>query len=164
MQNKILNNKLTPKPGKTLVIKTNNLIPTDNFTGLVNSTSINGRQFLVFDTVDNSMNVYKILKDTNVKVRYAHYRIFFILNGIDENIEYDQLKKTHMDWIVKNSDANVLYYKQYRKDGKFLGCGDFTIDTKECMDKLLDKEGLKTHSFDSYTGTFYRYNKKTETN
>ena len=56
----------------------------------------------------------------------------------------------------------VLYYKQYMKDNKFIGCGDFTIDTKESMDKLLNKDEFKNYTIDTLSGTYYRYNKKTD--
>ena len=84
------------------------------------------------------------------------------MNGITNKTDYSQLKKHHMDWLTQHSSAEVLYYKQYMKDSKYLGCGDFTIDTKDSMDKLLDKDGLKNYSFETYTGTYYRYNKKND--
>ena len=30
------------------------------------------------------------------------------------------------------------------------------------MDKLLNKDEMKTYEFDKYAGTYYRYNKRTE--
>jgi hypothetical protein len=164
MQNtKVLNKKMIRKPGRTLVIKSDQSVSTEGFTGLVNSAqTTNGSQFFIFDTVDNSKAAFTLLKDANLKVRFAHYRLFFTMTGLDDNVNYNDLKTQHINWIVSNSGADVLYYKQYRKVGKFLGCGDFTIDTKESMDKLLDKEGLKNYTFDKYSGTFYRYNKKND--
>ena len=82
------------------------------------------------------------------------------MSGLDDSMNYNDIKAMHTKWIIENSGADVLYYKQYRKGDKYLGCGDFTIDTKESMDKLLDKDGLKNYTFDKYTGTYYRYNKK----
>jgi hypothetical protein len=164
MQNtKVLNKKMIRKPGRTLVVKSDQPISTQGFTGLQNSAQTNnGSQFFIFDTVDNSKAAFKLLKDNNLKIRFAHYRLFFTMTGLDDSVNYNDLKTDHINWITSNSDADVLYYKQYRKGGKFLGCGDFTIDTKSSMDKLLDKEGLKNYTFDKYTGTFYRYNKKTD--
>jgi len=164
MQNtKVLDKKMIRKPGRTLVIKSDQSVSTEGFTGLESSAqTTNGSQFFIFDTVDNSKAAFKLLKDANLKVRFAHYRLFFTMTGLDDNVNYNDLKTQHINWIVSNSGADVLYYKQYRKVGKFLGCGDFTIDTKESMDKLLDKEGLKNYTCDKYSGTFYRYNKKNE--
>lgn len=161
MQNNSSTKKMVRKPGRTLVVKTNQTLSTNGMTGLVNSSyTSNGSAFFVFDTVENSKNAFKTLKGNNEKVKFAHYRLFFTLSGVNETTSYNDLKTEHMNWITANSDANVLYYKQYRKDGKFLGCGDFTIDTKESMDKLLDKEGLKNFTFNTYSGVNYRYNNK----
>jgi hypothetical protein len=157
--------KLVRKSGRTLVIKSDNenLLNSYSLEGLKTTTQTNnGSYFLVFDTVENSNNAFNKLKNDNVKVRFAYYRLFFKMSGVEDNSNYNDIKKLHINWIIKNSDANVLYYKQYRKAGKFLGCGDFTIDTKESMDKLLDKEGLKNYIIDQYSGTFYRYNKKND--
>jgi len=163
MQNNNLKKNTIRKPGRTLVVKSDDTIDTTNLNGLQNSVNTTkGTQFLVFDTVDNSKDAFKLLKDLNLKVRFAHYRIFFTMVGVEDSVSYNDLKTKHIDWIVQNSAASVLYYKQYRKGGKFLGCGDFTIDTKESMDKLLDKDTLKNYTLEKYNGTFYRYNKKTD--
>jgi hypothetical protein len=161
--NKVQNKKVIRKPGRTLVVKSEQPISSDGFVGLVNTAqTTNNSHFFVFDNIENSKTAFKILKDASHKVRFAHYRIFFTMNGVDDTITYNDLKTQHINWIISNSGADVLYYKQYRKDNKFLGCGDFTIDTKESMDKLLDKDGLKNYTFENYSGTFYRYNKKND--
>jgi hypothetical protein len=161
-----INKPVIRKPGRTILIKTHNEI-TDKFTGLTNSIyqNTNGTQFLIFDTVENATSAFDALKqNTNIKVKYAHYRIFFTITGLDNTIDYTTLKNEHIQWLKSNSDADVLYYKQYRKGDNFIGCGDFTIDTKESMDKLLNKDELKQYSFNKYSGTYYRYNKKQEPN
>lgn len=164
MQNNV-QNKIVRKPGRTIVLKSDQNISNDGLTGLVNSVQTsNGSQFFVFDTIQNSVEAFKILKVLNNKVRFAHYRLFFTISGLDENVNYNDLKTAHIKWITQNSSAEVLYYKQYRKDGKYLGCGDFTIDTKESMDKLLNKDECKTFNFDKYTGINYKFNKKTDQN
>ena len=155
--------KMNHKISRTLVVKFENDAIITEFTGLVNSVkSNNNNNFFVFDTIENSKNAFNILKTANHKVRFAYYRLFFTINGIDDNVSYNDLKEQHINWITTNSDAQVLYYKQYRNGGKFLGCGDFTVDTKESMDKLLDKNTLKNYSFDKYSGVNYRYNKKND--
>jgi hypothetical protein len=157
--------KMVRKAGRTILVKSQNTVNTDSLTGLVNSVQTNnGNQFLVFDTVDNSKVAFKTLKQNqDFKVKFAHYRVFFTMTGIEDTDDYTNLKKDHIDWIKNNSNADVLYYKQYKKDNHYLGCGDFTIDTKESLDKLLNKNELKTFTFDKFSGTFYRYNKKQET-
>lgn len=161
--NNIQAKKMIRKAGKTLVVNSETDIQTNDFTGLVSSVkSSTNSHFLVFDTIENSKVAFKILKTLNHKVRFAYYRLFFTMTGLDENASYNDLKEQHIQWITTNSDAQVLYYKQYRNGGKFLGCGDFTIDTKESMDKLLYTETLKNYSFDKYSGVNYRYNKKND--
>ena len=156
-------NKIIRKAGRTLVIKSETDIPIDGLTGLVSNVKSNeSTYFLLFDTIENSKEAFKILKTASFKVRYAYYRIFFTMSGLSDEESYNNLKEQHIKWITANTDGQVLYYKQYRNGGKFLGCGDFTIDTKESMDKLLDKDGLKNYAFDSYTGINYRYNKKND--
>ncbi len=163
-ENNTNNKKVIRKAGRTIVLRTTEKISSDGLKGLLQHNDLqNGKHFLVFDTIENSKIAFKTLRsNANISVRFAYYRVFFTMNGIDANADYSQLKKSHMDWLTQNSDAQVLYYKQYMKDNKYLGCGDFTVDTKESMDKLLDKDGLKNYSFDSYSGIYYRYNKKTE--
>jgi hypothetical protein len=156
--------KVIRKAGRTIIVRSNNSFSTEGLVGLLQNIDLhNGKYFLIFDTIENSKNAFKTLKsNVNLSVRFAYYRVFFTMNGINTNSDYSDLKKHHMDWLTQNSGAQVLYYKQYMKDNKYLGCGDFTVDTKESMDKLLDKDGLKNYSFDSYSGTYYRYNKKTD--
>ena len=156
--------KVIRKAGRTIIVRSNESVSTENLTGLLENINLqNGKHFLVFDTIDNSKSAFKMLRNNvNLSVRFAYYRVFFTMNGINTDSDYSNLKKQHIDWLTQNSGAQVLYYKQYMKDNKYLGCGDFTVDTKESMDKLLDKDGLKTYSFDSYSGTYYRYNKKTD--
>ena len=154
--------KIIRKTGRTIIVRTENDFTPTNLVGLVNYNKVdNEKYFLLFDTLTNSNSAYKILKnDLNLSVRYAYYRIFFKMSGIEETTDYTQIKNVHTNWIYTNSGGTVLYYKQYKKDGKFIGCGDFSVDTKESMDKLLNKDELKTFSFDTFTGTYYRYNKK----
>ena len=85
------------------------------------------------------------------------------MEGLTDTTDYAQIKTKHSEWINKNSDGIVLYYKQYMKESQYLGCGDFTVDTKDSMDKLLDKDVIKNYNLENFTGTFYRFNKKTPT-
>jgi hypothetical protein len=150
------------KAGRTLLIKASEPL-TLIYPGQINSLQTNNNiQFIIFDTIENSLNAYKIIKENcDVQIKFAHYRIFFTINGIEENTDYNTVKNLHCEWLTANSDANILYYKLYLKNNKFIGCGEFTIDTKDSMDKLLNKDnGLKQYTFDKYSGTYYRYTKK----
>lgn len=161
-----MNKKVIRKIGRTIIVKTNSDFSSKDLSGLKSHTPVsNGKHFLVFDSLENSKNAFKTLKsNSSLSVRYAYYRIYFTMSNLDETSDYSTLKKDHIEWLTKTCDANVLFYKLYKKDDKLIGCGDFTIDTKEDMDKLISKEGIKTYTFGNHTGTFYRYNKKDENN
>ena len=156
--------KVILKPGRTIIVRSNDLFSVENLNGLLQNNNVHdGKYFLVFDTIDNAKNAFKLFKnDSKLSVRYAYYRIFFTMDGIDQKTDYSIIKRLHMNWITEKSLGQVLYYKQYMKDNKYLGCGDFTVDTKESMDKLLNKDEFKTYSFDGLSGTYYRYNKKVD--
>jgi hypothetical protein len=155
--------KSVRKAGRTLVIKTDSSFSTNNLKGLQSNTSIgNNKVFLLFDNVTNSKNAFiNLRKNKDLSVRYAYYRVFFTMTGFNDSSDYGELKKNHSNWIESNTGANVLYYKHYKKDNKLIGCGDFTIDSKEAVDKLLSKDGLRTYTFGELSGSFYKYNKKT---
>lgn len=152
------------KPGKTIVLRTESEFIKPTLVGLVNHVQIDThKHFFVFDSLDNSIIAYDNFKnDSNLSVRYAYYRVFFKSTGIDETTDYTHLKNEHSNYVTTNTNGQVLYYKLYKKDNKFIGCGDLTVDTKESMDKLLNKEECKTFSFDVFTGTHYRYNKNSQ--
>jgi hypothetical protein len=158
------------KAGRTLLIKPVNngfdfdSLELDNHEGLKsNILTKSGARFLVFDNIDNSTNCLKQLKtNEDILVKYAHYRLYFTINGLEDSTDYNEIKQSHIDLIKENTNSDVLYYKLYKKNKEtYLGCGDLTIDTKEGMDRLLEKEEHKTFSLnsDQYTGQFYQYNK-----
>ena len=64
-------------------------------------------------------------------------------------------------FVTDKTKSSVLYCKFYRKENKYLGCGDFTIDTIDGMNTLLSKDGgIKDYTIGQLSGTFYRYNGK----
>jgi len=124
-----------------------------------------GARFIVFSDVKYSIIALKTLKQNKeILVKYAHYRLYFTINGLTDESDYNDVKKAHIDYISGNTGTEVLYYKLYKKDkNSYLGCGDLTIDTKEGMDKLLQEDSLKNYEFvagdDEYSGQFYQFNK-----
>ncbi len=163
-------NKRFRKAGRTLLIKPVNeefnfdSLKLDEQQGLQsNILTKSGARFLVFDNIDNSSECLKQLKgNSEVLVKYAHYRLYFTMNGLEDDTDYNTIKALHMAYIKEHTNSDVLYYKLYKKNKEtYLGCGDLTIDTKEGMDILLQKEGHKNFSLnnDQFTGQFYQYNK-----
>ncbi len=159
------------KAGRTLLVKpSSNTFSTsvfDELTGLTSKHHIvkSDSHFLIFSSAKDALQALKKLKSTkNVRVKFAQYRIFFKMEGLTDTTDYNSVKNAHTE-LVKNIGGDVLYYRLYRKDNKFIGCGDMTIDTKDAFDKLIGSEenNLKQFKFDNISGTHFRY-KKTENN
>jgi hypothetical protein len=162
------NKKMVRKAGRTLLVSSSNNMSKNEtifskLTGLTtNHSTENGSFFLTFNTVQNALDSFNYLRQnySEVRVKFARYQIFFTISGLNSSSDYSIVKQNITNFVEKEADANVLYFKLYRKGDKYLGCGDFTIDTKDAMDKLLKKEGsLKNYTIGDLTGTFYRYNK-----
>jgi len=165
-------NSMVRKAGRTLLVSSSQNSPVkdssfSNHKGLINSHSTtNGSYFLTFDTVQNSLESFRTLRESHpeFRVKFARYQLFFTLTGLTDSSDYSVVKSDMTSFVEKEAGANVLFFKLYRKGEKYLGCGDMTVDTKDTMDKLLNKESvLKNFTVGTLTGTFYRYN-KTQTN
>jgi hypothetical protein len=162
------NKKMVRKAGRTLLVSpSNNMSKNETIfsklTGLsTNHSTENGSFFLTFDTIQNALDNFHYLRQNHpeIRIKFARYQIFFTISGLNNSSDYTIVKQNITNFVEKEADASVLYFKLYRKGDKYLGCGDFTIDTKDAMDKLLKKEGsLKNYTIGDLTGTFYRYNK-----
>ena len=161
------------KSGRTLVLKINNSSfdtkKLDNFAGVQNQvTTQNSAIFVTFDTKENALEALKDLKKNNkddVNVKFAHYKVFFKIEGLTDDSKYDEVKTHHTQWVESTTGGEVLYYKLYRKNDQYLNCGDLTVDTKESIDQLLSADKHKTFKFnDTYSGTYYRYNRLPKNN
>ena len=160
--------KSVRKAGRTLLVSPSNgsSVSESTFSGLtglsVSHSTKNGSYFLTFDSVQNALDSFRKLRQDHpeLRVKFARYQVFFTVTGLTDASDYSQVKQDLTSFVEKESGANVLYFKLYRKGSQYLGCGDLTVDTKDSMDKLLNKEGsLKNYTVGSLTGTFYRYNK-----
>ena len=162
--------KSVRKAGRTILVKSvsGGSIESsvfDSLTGLVSrsETKSSSSYFLTFDNVTNSVNAFRKLRtdSTDYKVKFSYYRVFFTVNGLTDSSDYNQVKQDIVNYVSDKTKSSVLYCKLYRKENKYLGCGDFTIDTIDGMNTLLAKEGgLKEFTVGQLTGTFYRYNGK----
>jgi hypothetical protein len=161
-----MSNKTTKPvaPGRTLLVKSSSSMQYDDLVGLVNKaeTKSTNSVFLTFDTKENSSKAYNMLlamESEGVRVKYSYDRVFFTMSGLTDTSDYNMVKKDLTDHVESKSESSVLYCKLYRKNSSYIGCGDFTIDTLEGMNKLLTKEnGNKDYTLGSLSGTFYRYN------
>ncbi len=161
------------KAGRTLLVKPSNTSLVfdaeflSTFSGFqkTHHTEKTNSYFTTYATPNDALAALKGIKTKygrDVRVKYSHYRIFFKLEGLTDETDYNTVKATHTEFVQKVG-CNVLYYRLYRKDKTYLGCGDMTIDTKEAFDTLLDSEKLKAFELSvgdaKHTGTHYRYKK-----
>jgi hypothetical protein len=173
-KNDYKNKKQVRKIGKTLLIKLLNNTTFDeshltDINGIVNKSDIknNNLFFIIFDTPTNALLGLKSLKNksSNYKIKFSYYKLFFTINGLNDNSSYDDTKKGLINHIQNLTNSNVLYCKLYCKNKKYLGCGDVTLDTLDGINMLLSKDsGLKYFSIEplSISGTFFRFNSKTQ--
>jgi len=163
------------KAGRTLLVQRTsedfNESLLENLEGLKEKfhTETSNSYFLTFESIPHALASFRDLKSNKtIRVKFAHYKIFFTIQGLDDITDYTNIKDTHIKLINDNFNGNVLYYKLYRKNDKFLECGDLTLDTKETFDMLVDSENNnKDYEFTvddvAYSGIYYRYNRKPKT-
>ena len=165
--------KNTNKISRTIMLKLINTDQafydniTENIIGLINKTLINNKiLYLTLDNHENSMKAYNILRSksyNNFYIKFNYYKLFFTINGLTDTSDYSETKKDLIDYISNDSNIKVIYCKFYCKNKSYLGCGDLTVDTLEGMNKLLSKNnGFKEFKFKSFSGVFYKFNKKQE--
>ena len=156
------------KPGKTILIKYFDVDDMNkheiNFTGIENNTETqNKSRFLVFDNIENSKEAFNELKNNkSILVKYATYKLFFTIKDLNDSLEYDKIKQDITKYVTDKIDSDVLYFRLYRKNNIYLGCGELTLDTKDGMDKILDKDSdIRNFTTEelNITGSFYRFKK-----
>uniref|UniRef100_A0A6C0J5Z1 Uncharacterized protein n=1 Tax=viral metagenome TaxID=1070528 RepID=A0A6C0J5Z1_9ZZZZ len=160
------------KTGRTLLVQQTseefNESLLENLEGLKEKfhTEKSNSYFLTFESIPHALSSFSNLKlNKHIRVKFAHYKIFFTIQGLGDITDYTNIKDSHIKLINDNFNGNVLYYKLYRKNDRFLECGDLTLDTKETFDMLVDPENNnKDYEFSidgvTYSGVFYRYNRK----
>ncbi len=122
-QNKV-NKSFTRKSGRTLLVKfLNDNVDFEDIQleGLLNNHFIekSTSYFLTFDNVDHSLSAMHFIRnkyDSNVRVKFAHYRVFFTLENLEESMDYNTIKTEHKNLIESKGNFSVLYYKLYRKE------------------------------------------------
>jgi hypothetical protein len=159
-------NSFVRKGGRTLLVKVLHgdfNVESMNLEGIVNKhfTEKSNSHFLTFNDASLSLKAINVISnkyDSSVRVKIAHYRVFFTLENLEESMDYNTIKTQHSDMVESKGNCSVLFYKLYRKNNKYLGCGDMTLDTKEGLDILMSIEGLKTFSLEcGVSGNHYHY-------
>ena len=154
--------KTVRKAGRTLLVNSSSLgtYVGGDLVGLQTHTVRENNLFLTFDTTQNAVAAFKMLRSEHRdwRVKFSYYKVFFTMVGLSNTTDYNATKQALVNYISSKSGSNVLYCKFYRKDNNFLGCGDLTVDTLEGINYLLQKDGgCKEFTFDGLSGTFYRY-------
>lgn len=137
MSGTIENEKNVQKAGRTLLVNDREkIIDVSQYDGLVSSFKTSSESlFIEFNTVEQASLAYESLKQQGVRVKFAYYKLFLKITSNIEDLTYDQIK----DAIKSSIDANILYFKLYKKDDKLLGSGDFTIDRLSDLNDLIKK-------------------------
>lgn len=177
-ENESKSTKPRRKMGKTLLVSPQRDSDTkvdgtyfteENCKGLQKSTEKDGKFFLLFDDYKNAKDsLFKLRKDFNYFVKFAHYKVFFKCDELESetpssDFEHDTFKNLMRTLVQDNTNGHVLYPPVLYKDknsseDKYTGCGYITVDTKESEEELLDKDKMKNSKLgDKYTLTFYRY-------
>jgi hypothetical protein len=144
------------KPGKTIIVKSKSDDDIDDsiFKNIENVTEItkskdNKSVFIIFSNIKDSIKGLQKLRTDfkNYNSKYSYYRIYFTINDLEDSTDYNDLKKKFITHVESLCNSNILYCKFYKKDNKYINCGDFTIDTYEGLNKLLDKDnGIKEYT------------------
>lgn len=161
--------KSVRKASRTLVVSgTNGSSVSESIfsdlTGLeeISEPTKTGSRFLTFQSIPDSLASFRKIREDHpeLKVLFARYEVFFTISGLTKEDDYSKVKQEHTAFVEKEADANVLYYKLYRKGDDYLNCGDLTVDTKKAMDKLISKESpLKNFTISNLSVTNYRFNR-----
>jgi len=125
------------KAGRTLLVNDREKnIDVSQYIGLVSSFKTSSESlFMEFNTIESASSAFEALRENNVRVKYAYYKLFIKITSELDKLTYDQIK----DAVRGSIDANILYFKLYKKDDRLLGSGDFTIDRLGDLNNLIKK-------------------------
>ena len=113
--------------------------------------TLNGNvYFLSFDTIENSVSAYTILKNDNIPVKYHVYSLFI---KFDESIETEILEQNIKN--ILNNNCNITYIRVDNKENVVSHTGKVVID------KLDDCKNLLSYKDDTPIRLrFYRFDPK----
>jgi len=149
------------KEGKTLIVKNLEDTVYEKISNLKsNFVARSGNHFLVFNSINESKIAYDLIESYNYQVKYSYYKVFMkIVNDNISNLDYNELKTNIINKLkVLIPELNILYFRFYTKDRKLIGSGDFTIDCKEDLSKLIDIN--KCDIDDNTSISVYRFRNK----
>jgi hypothetical protein len=152
------------KPSRTLLVNdSTKSIDVSTLVGLVShEKTASNSIFLEFATIEDAIEAFEKLKQEDVRVKYAYYKLFIKYASSIQDQTYDTLKEKSKE-ILQNkiNDVNVVYFKLYKKENKLIGCGEVTVD------RISDVNALVRQNFDGGDVKFeiyrFRLTKKTTT-
>ena len=91
-----------------------------NLEGLTNHhfTEKSNSYFLTFDNVPIVLNAMRLIRnsyDSSVRVKVAHYRVFFTLENLEESMDYNTVKTQHRDMVQSKGNCSVLFINYTEK-------------------------------------------------
>lgn len=141
----------------------------ENLSGLEKVTEKDGKFFILFGDYTQAKDaLLHLRKEFNYFVKFVHYKVFFKCSQLEDvtpsvDFEHGEFKDAMRKLVQENTNGHVLYaprlYRSNSDKNKYVGCGNITVDTKECEDALLNKEGTLKFSkiADKYEVAFYRF-------
>ncbi|ADO67242.1 hypothetical protein crov209 [Cafeteria roenbergensis virus] len=167
------------KMGKTLLVNSQHNSDTQidasyfnntNLTGLVKTTYKDGKFFLLFgDYLQAKDALNKLKKEFNYFVKFVHYNIFFKCSQLvnetpTKDFEHTTFKEAMRKLVQEKTNGHVLYAPRLYLTSdkkKYVGCGNITVDTKECEEELLNRDGSlkfsKIGENNRFEVAFYRF-------
>lgn len=128
------------KPGKTLLVKDESYDLSKLSKAVKTTVASQNIKFVEFTNTSDAVEAYNTLTKDNVHVKFAYYRVFIKFNTNINGLEYDDIKASMSNKLKdEHKDINILYFKLYRKDNKFIGSGELTIDNFDIFQQLIKK-------------------------
>lgn len=151
-----------PLPGRTIYVISENEYTKESFAGI--NTITEGRtpnsKFIVFDTVENAKIAFGSLMADKVRANYQKYQLFFKYNNLNQADTFDNIKNMTINKIKEfDTDSNITAFQLKRRNDRYAGWGDCSVDTKEAQDNLLSVKQLELGS--GMEATFSRFQRRT---
>lgn len=155
MENKI-------KPSKTILIfKNQDYNLPDNIEINNKFTSNNGNVFIEANTISDSENIFKSLKEQNLNIKYSYYNIFFRLYKENLNdLTLDNLNELlSKNLLLQFPNITIINTKFFTKGDNYMGSGYFIVDTFSDYNTIIQNRTIKLDK-DEELFNFYPYQRK----
>jgi len=148
------------RPSRTLLVNdSTKSIDISTFTGLISNEKTNSNSiFLEFSTIEEAVQAFEQLKNDDIRVKYAYYKLFIKFTSPVKEISYDVLKEKAKEVLQSDiSDINVVYFKLYKRNNELIGCGEVTVDRLGDVEKLIKRSFEGQNDNSNLTFDIYRF-------